>query len=264
MIDKDSLQGRVAIVTGCGRPLGIGAAITGALASAGCRVVVTDIATQEEGLRKLCETINTDLGAQRVFHALCDVTSQASCSAAVKRCVDEQGGLDIVVNNAGAPQGADRGDLTNVPEEAWSFILDVNLTGAYRLIRSALPHLRRSGRGRIISISSVVAIRSLSDRVAYAASKAGLLGMTVSLAGDVAGDGITVNSVCPGSVDTGRDVVRPAGVAVGPVYSWSPLGRVGEASDIAGTVLFLSSDLASYITGQAIVVDGGLSTVIKR
>lgn len=264
MFGDHALRDCGAFVTGCGRPVGIGVAIARALADAGCQVVITDIANSEVSLRDTCASLNAELQTERVSYEICDVTSQKSCATAVTRAAEGCGGLDIVVNNAGAPQGADRADLTDVPEDAWSSVLDVNLTGAYRVIKPALPWLRRSGRGRIISISSVTAIRSLADRVAYAASKAGLLGMTVSLAGDVAGDGITVNAICPGSVDTGRDVVRPADAAGGPVYSWSPLGRVAQPRDIAGAVLFLASDAASYITGQAIVVDGGLSTVVRR
>lgn len=264
MSNDISLDGRVAFVTGCGRDIGIGAGIARALATAGCAVVATDIEANRNGLEALCTRLNGDLGRDLVSFEICDVTSQASCVQAVENAARRHGGLDIVVNNAGAPQGADRADLTEVSEEAWNFILNVNLTGAYRVIRPALPFLRKSGRGRIISTASMAAIRSLPDRVAYAASKAGLLGMTVSLSGDVAGDGVTVNAVCPGAVDTGRDVVPVAGgPASGPVFAWSPLGRVGQASDIAGAVLFLASDLASFVTGQAIVVDGGLTTTIK-
>ncbi|MEQ3552743.1 SDR family NAD(P)-dependent oxidoreductase [Pseudonocardia nematodicida] len=258
----ESLGGRVAVVTGCGRSSGIGAAIAGELAAAGAQVVIADVPAAEPGLREVAAQL-AERTRGTVEPVTCDVTDEESCAALVRSAVERFGGLDVLVNNAGAPQAADRGDVTEVPLEAWSFVLDVNLTGAFRLVRAALPYLRSSASGRIVSISSVVAVRSLSDRVAYAASKAGLLGMTVSLAGDVAGDGVTVNAICPGSVDTGRDTVRPDAGGSAPVYSWSPLGRVGRATDIAHAVGFLASDAASYITGQALVVDGGLSTVIR-
>jgi len=259
-----SLMGRTAIVTGGARARGIGAAVAQTLAQQGATVALTDIARCEDELAKTCAAINADLPEDRVFPVTADVTDTESCDAAIATAAALTGALDILVNNAGAPQGDDRKDLAEVTDEAWAFVLDVNLTGAFRMTRAALPHLRRSGRGRVISISSAAAIRSLSDRVAYAASKAGLLGMTTSLSGDVGADRVTVNAICPGSIDTGRDVVRPADTATGPVYSWTPLGRVGIAEDIANTVRFLASDEAAFITGQAIAVDGGLSTTIRR
>ncbi|HWV55799.1 SDR family NAD(P)-dependent oxidoreductase [Pseudorhodoplanes sp.] len=263
MKKTDALDGCVAMVTGCGGKRGIGAAIVRALAADGAKVVATDIARNRDALAEVCAEINRELGEELVFPEVCDITSMDSCKAAVDSAVGRFGRLDILVNNAGAPQGADRADLSEVSEEAWTFVVDVNLNGAFRVTKHALPHLRASGRGRIISISSAAAIRSLFDRVAYAASKAGILGMTVSLAGDVADSGITVNAICPGSVDSGRDTVRPDASKSGPVYAWSPVGRVGVPADIAGLVKYLASDSASYLTGQAITIDGGLSTVLK-
>jgi len=260
----ETLTGRTAVVTGGARARGIGAAIARSLAQHGATVALTDIPRPQEELAKTCAAINADLPATRVHPVTADVTDSASCDEAIAVANELGGGLDILVNNAGAPQGDDRKDLTEVTDEAWQFVLDVNLTGAFRMTRAALPLLRASGRGRVVSIASAAAIHSLSDRVAYAASKAGIIGMTTSLSGDVGPDLVTVNAVCPGSVDTGRDVVRPKDVSAGPVYSWTPLGRVGLAEDIANTVRFLVSDEAAFITGQAIVVDGGLSTTIRR
>lgn len=264
---------RVAVITGCGRSTGIGAAAARVFASQGMRVAISDIESNYEDLIHVADEINHSLGStvgeQLVRAFVCDVTSESSCIDVADRVADIFGGIDILVNNAGSAQGDDRGDLSRVAIDACSSVVDVNFTGTLRMIKAALPHLRRSGAGRIVNIASLAAIRSHFDRVAYAGSKAGVLGISVSLSGDLAQDGITVNAICPGSIDTGREAVRVDGSVDGsghlaPVYDWTPVGRFGTAADVAAAVKFFASEDTDFITGQTLAVDGGLSAVLRR
>lgn len=267
---------RVALVTGCGKREGMGQAIARALAAQGVTVVVTDVAPlgvanrgQEatlaaggwHGVTSLAAEIEASGGRAHVV--LGDISVEADAERMVAEAVAAGGGrLDILVNNAAAPQGADRGDVIDVPVEVWDRIIAVNLRGTYLMCRAAIPVMRQHRYGRIVNIASMAGIDALPHSTAYSASKAGVLGLTRSLAMDVGGWGITVNAVCPGIVWTSRGLLgvnapdeeqamrdrRSAAI---------PVARVGEADDIAAAVAYLASEGAGYVSGQSLPVDGG-------
>lgn len=270
-LDPRTLKGQVALVTGCGQPAGIGAEIARTLARAGADVAICDLAASAPRLEELAAEI-TESGPGRAHPITSDLTDEDSCAHAVRACVDALGGLNILVNNAAAPKGDDRGDVTRIPAEAWSAVLDVNLRGPFFMVKHALPEMRASGSGRIVNIGSLAAVRSFPGRTVYGVSKAGVVGFTTSLAGDLAPEGITVNAVCPGLVRTPRNPARgstspqgaPASPQQGDALSSAPLGgRIAEPEDIAGAVAFFVSDLGKYSTGQALYVDGGLGSVMS-
>lgn len=172
------------------------------------------------------------------------------------------GQLDILVNNAAAPQGADRRDIEEVPLDVFDLVIDVNLRGTFHMCRAAVPRMRRRRYGRIVNISSMAGLTAAPASVAYSASKAGVIGLTRALSMDVGPWGITVNALCPGLVATSRAIMDPSpdldveetlrmrGRAI-------PVGRVGAVEDIAAAARFLSSPESGYITGQALPIDGG-------
>jgi 3-oxoacyl-[acyl-carrier protein] reductase len=172
------------------------------------------------------------------------------------------------VNNAGAPHGADRAPITDVPLEAWRHQIDVNLTGCFLMIRAAMPHLLRGGYGRIINMSSGAALMGIPQRAAYSASKAGIIGLTRSVAAEVSRNGITVNAICPGAIATSRAAATAGREHEGAVDAGmaaraaaTPVGRMGLPSDIASAVAFLASPESSYVTGQVWSIDGGAGKV---
>ena len=267
---------RVALITGCGKALGIGRAIAHALSRQGCTVVVTDIdkaGVQNDnaveglspgwtGLESLVAEIEAAGG--RASWATGDVSSEPDAARMVETAVERHGRLDVLVNNAGAPHGADRGQLETVPLEAWERVMAINVRGVFLMTRAALPAMRRQRWGRIVSMSSVAGTTALPERAAYCASKAAVLGFTRSLSLDVAREGITVNAVCPGSIRTDRAISTTLRQGFNDVEKGLaeraraiPMGRHGMPADIAATVAFLASDGAAFITGQHIVVDGG-------
>ncbi|MFD8154319.1 SDR family NAD(P)-dependent oxidoreductase, partial [Streptomyces sp. NPDC059720] len=187
----------------------------------------------------------------------CDVTDQEAVDAAVAHAVRTFGSLDVLVNCA-AHCSPDGPRFEEQPDESWARDLDVTLTGAYRCCRAALPHLVDSGRGAIVSVGSVNGVQDFGNH-AYSAAKAGLASLTRTLAGRAAARGVRVNLVVPGTVRTSAWKGRDADLeAVRHLY---PLGRVGEPEDIAAAVTFLASRDASWITGTALVVDGGLTAI---
>lgn len=244
---------RVALVSGAAG--GIGQEICRALADKGFRVFGGDLAN----------AMQTKRGSSTAAPLQCtplhlDVTQSALWSAAVSHIEQTAGRLDVLVNNAGV---LSLGDLEQTSVEDWSKILSVNLTGAFLGMRAAAPLLRRS-RGSVVNISSVVALHGNDRMVAYAASKAGLLGLTYATAKDFARDGVRVNAVCPGTVDTPMSTeffgsgpqeisARQRSIAK------HPIGRLGFASEVAGAVVYLASEQAAFITGIALPVDGGRS-----
>ncbi len=267
---------RVALITGCGKENGIGAAIAGRLAKDGFIVVVSDVAaagldndnvigrteTGWQGLDTLVGQIEAAGG--KALGLTGDVSAEDGAAHLVAATLDAYGRLDVLVNNAGAPHGRDRGQIEDVPLAAWESVMAVNVRGAFLMIRAAVPHMKARGHGRIVSMSSVAGLAALPERAAYSASKAAIIGMTRSIAHDLAPHGITVNCICPGSIRTDRAISSTLRAGWSDVDAGLaerakgiPAGRHGRPGEIAATVAHLASDEAGYITGQAIPIDGG-------
>lgn len=267
---------RVALITGCGKENGIGAAIARRLARDGFIVVVSDVtaagvendnrveraATRWQGL----DTLVADIAAAQgqAMSLTGDVSTEAGAESLVGSTINAYGRLDVLVNNAGAPHGEDRNQIEQVPLAAWEFVFSINVKGVFLMSRAAVPHMKAQGYGRIISMASVAGLEALPERAAYCASKAAVIGMTRSLAYDLAPHGITVNCICPGSIRTDRAIsstIRAGWTDVDAGLAERakgiPVRRHGRPEDIAAAVAHLASEEAGYIVGQAIVVDGG-------
>lgn len=228
---------RVALVTGASR--GIGAATASALLAAGHQVA---------GLSR------SGQAPDGVLALACDVADPKAVDAAVSEIEDQLGAVQILVANAG--QNADELAL-RMSDESWQRIIDVNLTGAFNVSRRVLRGMLAARFGRIVLVSSVAALHGSAGQVNYAAAKAGLVGLSRSLAREVAGRGITVNTVHPGFIDTAMTAALPAEILQERVDE-IPVGRVGQVDEVVAAIEFLVSDRASYLTGAIIPVDGGL------
>ena len=245
-----NLSGKTAVVTGGSR--GIGRAICEEFAARGANVVFSyagNAAAAQETLTAL-----EALGAQ-VRAVQANATDPEAAAALIKEATDAFGSLDILVNNAGIT----RDKLAmRMGAEDFDAVIDTNLTGAFLTAKAALRPMMRAKAGRIINMSSVVALRGNPGQVNYAASKAALIGMTKSLAREVASRGITVNAVAPGYIQTDMTAAMPA-AAQEAMLAGIPAGRPGQPQDVARAVAFLASDDAAYITGQVLRVDGGMA-----
>jgi 3-oxoacyl-[acyl-carrier protein] reductase len=254
------LSGRTAMITGAAS--GIGAATAKAFASAGAGVVLGWYPGDPHDVRPVVKAIES-AGGKAVAQEL-DVTSTASVEALARTALESFGRIDIVVANAGIARTVPALQLT---DEAWNQVVDLNLTGAWRCFRAALPHMLEAGYGRLLATSSVAGTRqSWTEHVHYTASKAGIAGMVGTLAIEVGARGITVNAVAPGVIETPQALdpvnsLGPEGVALAGRVN--PVGRVGKPEDVAALYLFLASEAAGFINGQVITIDGGRSLLIK-
>ena len=231
-----NLEGRIAVVTGGAR--GIGLAITRALIAHGVRVHVFDVASGAG-----------DDAAAYTFHRV-DITDSAAVAEAVSKLPPD---VSLLVNNAGITR--DR-SAVNMSDDEWSSVLSVNLTGAFHMIRALAPAMRKAGYGRIVNITSINGIRGKFGQANYSASKAGLIGLTKTLARELGPKGVTVNAVAPGMVMTDMALALPAEI-VDKAKAESVMPTLATPEDIANAVLFLLSDAASRITGEVIRVDAG-------
>jgi 3-oxoacyl-[acyl-carrier protein] reductase len=270
------LSGRVALVTGGSRGLGRADALT--LAKAGADVVVADLlveselsedtdrygplatAARQQGLVHTEETVEDIRGmGRRAIAVRCDVTERAEVDAAVARAVEELGSVDILVNNAGTLDHA--AQFHHQSLELWERDLRVNLTGAFNCAQAAWPHMRERGWGRVINMASVAGTLGGFGQASYSTTKAGLLGLTRTLAMEGARHGITCNAIVPGVI--GTEAFNMANAEMNDrIVNRTALKRPGEPQEIANAIAFLCSDLAAYITGIELNVSGGVELFV--
>src|SRR5499425_3152472 len=247
------LQGKLALITAAGQ--GIGRAIAEAFAAEGARVIATDL--EEKKLE----------GIKSVKRRKLDVRSTAAIEALAKETATEFGALDVLVNCAGYVH---HGSVLECSEEDWDFSFDLNVKSMHRTIRAFIPGMLRKGKGAIINISSgASSVRGLPHRYVYGASKAAVIGLTKAVAADFIKKGVRANAICPGTIQSPsleeriKDRSRATGKSLAEVekafVERQPMGRLGRAEEVAALAAFLAGDEASYITGQAHLVDGGMA-----
>jgi 3-oxoacyl-[acyl-carrier protein] reductase len=243
------LQDKVAVVTGGGR--GIGKAVALSFAAEGAKVAV--VSRTEANAQSVADLINAEHpGAARAYAV--DVADSVATGEMGKQVLADFGHVDILVNNAGVTRD---GLLLRMSDEDWDVVLNTNLKGAFNLVKAFQRSLLKRGGARIINVASVIGLIGNAGQANYAASKAGLIGFTKSVAREFAGRSVTVNAIAPGFIETDMTDVLNDQLKEG-VLSKIPLGSFGQAQDIAAAALFLASEDARYITGQVLAVDGGM------
>ena len=241
------LSHKTAIVTGASQ--GIGKTIAIEMAKSGA--IVFCLARNKEALDATIKKITENGGKATAFS--CDISNNDDFKSIILNIVKENGSIDILVNNAGITKD---NLLMRMSDDQWDDVLNINLKGSFTCIRSVIKYMMKKKFGRIINITSIVGITGNAGQANYAASKSGLIGLTKSIAKEVASRGITANCVAPGWIETSMTDQLSTEVK-NKFLSQIPTGKIGQSKDIANTVIFLASDEASYITGQTITVDGG-------
>lgn len=244
------LEGKIAVVTGGSR--GIGFATCKKLASEGATIIITDICDSEKAAPAIKEL--EDMGAKAKFYQS-DVSDFASATETVNAIIEEFGGLDILVNNAGIVRDK---LVLKMEEQDFDAVININLKGTYNMIKATYKHFMKQRSGRIISLASVVGIMGNAGQANYSASKAGIIGLTKSVAKELGARNVTVNAIAPGYIvtdmtDALSDKAKEA------IDSGIPMKRRGTPEDVANAICFLASDDASYITGEVLRVDGGMA-----
>lgn len=243
------LTGKTALVTGATG--GIGAAIAKVLHKAGATVAISGTRAQ------VLEELRAELGGERVFVLPCNLSDAAAVEKLVPEAEAAMGGLDILVNNAGITKD---GLAMRMKDDDWSSVIDVNLTASFRLARAAMRGMMKKRWGRIVNITSVVGVTGNPGQANYVASKAGVIGLTKSLAQELAARNVTVNAVAPGFIATPMtDVLNDKQKEM--ILGRVPAGKLGTPDDIAAAVLYLASDEANYVTGQTLHVNGGMAMI---
>jgi len=246
-------ENRVVMVTGAGQ--GIGAATATLFGEQGANVVVTDVVEQREAVGEAVE----DAGGTALVREL-DVTDYEQAQSVVKDTVDEFGRVDVLVNNAGIFPTAGVDEMT--PED-WQRVIDINLTGTFNCTKAVLPVMRDQEYGRIVNISSASGgkIGWSGELSHYAASKGGVVGFTRSAAIDLGPDGITMNAIVPGMIDTGAAEEVSTDEEIQGAVNMTPVGRQGDPDELAAAIVYLASEPAAFVTGESLVVDGGITLV---
>lgn len=245
-----NFTGKTAIVTGGSR--GIGRAVCLELAKGGANVVLC-YAGNDAAAQKTAEAVEAAGG--KALALRCDVTNSAQVQSLIDTALERFGRIDILVNNAGITRD---NLLMRMPEADFEAVIDANLKGAFLCMKAVCRPMMKQRYGRIVNLSSVVGLRGNAGQVNYAASKAGVIGMTKSLAKELASRGVTVNAVAPGFIETDMTAAMTEGAKTAAKGS-IPMGRLGAPEDVAGAVAFLASEEAAYITGQVLAVDGGMA-----
>lgn len=246
------LTNQVAVVTGASRGIGYGIALE--LARLGVNLVV-NYQSSVTSMEQLLKTIETEYPNVQVVAVQANIADFAQAQTVIETALTTFGRLDILVNNAGITKD---GLLMRMSEADFDAVIDVNLKGTFNCMRHAIKPMMKQRSGRIINLSSVSGLSGNAGQVNYAASKAGVIGMTKTIAREVATRNITVNAIAPGFIETEMTGQLPTGVQTA-IREQIPMQRFGQVTDIAQTVAFLSSPAANYITGQVITVDGGMT-----
>jgi NAD(P)-dependent dehydrogenase (short-subunit alcohol dehydrogenase family) len=248
-MSEQKLQGRIALVTGASK--GLGKAMSLALAAAGARVAL--VSRDMEKLESLAAEIRESGGQAEAFRA--DVADESSVAALEREVSNRLGKVHILVNNAGVNV---RKSITDFTLDEWNYVLGTNLTAVFLMCRSFVPHMKGSGYGRILNMTSTMGHVSIAGRAAYSSSKAGLLGLTKAVALELAAEGVTVNGISPGPFATEMNTVLMQNPEVNQQFlAKIPVGRWGKVEDIGTLAVYLCSEDASFITGTDILIDGG-------